>query len=111
MLTETRRRLSNGCRRSKKACRRMRHGQVAHFRIGVVGQQLALDHVRIFEDLRYVVHRSDGDLSRLEKRNIFGLSPLNDEGAKLGIKLRGMSYAIRVRAETRIFQEVGPPDG
>ena len=86
------------------------HRQIVHLRIGIIGQELALDYVRIFDNLRYVIDRSYGDLRLFEKRDIFVLIPLNDEGAQYRIKLFSMGNAIRVRAETRILQDVGPAD-
>ena len=49
------------------------HREGAHLGVGIVGEQLALDDVRILEDLRDVVDRADGDLGLLEERDVLGL--------------------------------------
>ena len=52
------------------------HRESAHLGIGIVGEELALDHVRILEDLRDVVDRPDRDLGLLEEGHVLRLGAL-----------------------------------
>ena len=52
------------------------HRERAHVGVGIVGDELALDDVRVLEDLRDVVDRPDRDLGLLEERDVLGLRAL-----------------------------------
>ena len=115
------RRAARGCARpvagracgSSPACRQPRHDVVhrkrIHVGIGIVGDQLALDHVRVLEDLRDVVDRADRDLGRLEERHVLRLGALGDERADDRVELLGVPHPVRVGAETRVVDESGRP--
>ena len=60
--------------------------------------QLALDHVRILDDLRDVVDRPDRHLGLLEERDVLGLRALGDERADDRVELVGVLHAVGVGA-------------
>src|SRR2546429_285454 len=67
VLAEARGRLANRARRALQSRNHMVHRIRAHVDVGIVGYDLALDEVRILEDLRDVVDRPDGDFRLLEE--------------------------------------------
>ena len=88
----------------------MMHGKGLHVGVGIVGEQLALDDVRILDDLRDVVDRADGDFGLFEERHVFRLRAPRDEGADDRIQLLGMFDALGVDAEFRVLGQFWPAD-
>src|SRR5216684_4699945 len=66
MLAQLRRRRADGAGRAGEPRHDVVHGKLAHVRVGIIGDQLALDHVRVLENLRDVVDRPDGHLGLFE---------------------------------------------
>src|SRR5207247_943400 len=83
-----------GCARETR--RHVVHGKGSHVGVGIIGDELALGHVRILEDLRDVVDRPDGDFEFFEEPDVLGLRALRDESADDGVQLVGVAQALRV---------------
>jgi hypothetical protein len=86
------------------------HREGAHLVVGILGEQLALDDVRVLEDLRGVVDRADGDLGLLEESHVLGLGAPGDECADDRVELGGVLDAPALVAVARIVNEVGATD-
>ena len=99
MLPEPRRGQPDRPRRSEQARHDVVHRHEAHLVVGIVGEQLALDDVRVDDDLRNVVDRTGGHLRLVEDRHGLGLGVLGDERADDGVELGGVADPIRVGPE------------
>src|SRR5271154_2652579 len=62
VLAQFRRRRADRARRAQQARHHMVHRKLAHVGVGIVGQQFALENVRVPDDLADVVDRPDGNL-------------------------------------------------
>ena len=88
----------------------MMHRQAAHIRIGILGDQLPLKHVRILNDLRNIVDRADGHFPLFEEPDVVGLGALADKTTNDRIELLTMRYPQRVGAIARVVNEFATAD-
>ena len=72
------------------------HRELFHVGIGIVGDQFALNHVWVFDDLRDIVDRADRDFGFFKELDVLGLRALCDERADDRIELFGVLYALGV---------------
>jgi hypothetical protein len=88
----------------------MMHRKIAHVRVRIIGDELALDHVRIVHDLRHIVYRTDGNLRLFEEPHVLCLRALRDERPDDRVELRRMANPIRIRAIAWIVDEIRTSD-
>src|SRR6478752_1044520 len=86
------------------------HRKAPHGRVRIVGDQLALEHVRVLDDLRNIIDGAYGDLLRLKETHVFGLGAITDKGADDGVELRPVLYALRIGPVSRIGDQIGTAD-
>src|SRR5687767_1402080 len=111
VLAELRRRRADRAGRAGEARHHVVHRKRAHLGVRIVGQQLALDDVRVLEDLRNVVDRADGDLGLFEESDVVRLAAPGNEGADDGIQLLGVLHPVYVGPVARIVDEIRAADG
>src|SRR6185503_15942024 len=111
VLAQLRRRAADRPWRALQARHHGMHWKLPHVGVRVVREQLALEDVRVLDNLRHVVDRADGDLRLLEKRDVLRLRACGDEGPDDGIELRSALYALRVGLVARVAHQVLAPDG
>ena len=73
-----------------------------HVCVWVVGDQFPRNDMRVFNDLRCVVDRTDGDLRCLEEGDVLRLCSIGDEGTDDRVELFDIAQPISIRAETRV---------
>ena len=87
------------------------HRKRFHVGVGIVGEQLACDEMRVFENLPDIVDRADGHFGLFKKRDILFLRALRDEGADHGVEFFGVFHALGIGGVARVGDEFGMADG
>jgi len=96
VFADVRRGRADRTRRAQQTRHDVMHRELFHVSVGIVGDELALDHMRVLDDLRDIVDRADCDFGFFKELDVLGLRALCDERADDRIELLGVLYALGV---------------